>query len=153
MVKIVLEMPELLHEAAESYANRQGFTDIGECIRHLLRREVPLPITNVKEKNMQESENAVGVIHAQNRPMITYISWRRAVLDALGRYCGRHQSQDVYRHRILQEELDEMVSQTQSRGRTPEMTFNRVMQELRDEGLVEFVNNNGHYKYRGILGA
>jgi hypothetical protein len=77
------------------------------------------------------------------------MGWREAVLEALKRYCGRHFSRTVLRTRLIAEELEQIVADTGSRGRTPEMTLNRVLQDLRDEGFVAFIDNDGQYEYLG----
>lgn len=48
------------------------------------------------------------------------------------------------RPRFLAEELPVLVAATTSQGLTPEKTTDRHLQELRDEGLVEFLGS-GHY--------
>ncbi len=46
---------------------------------------------------------------------------------------------------MIEEELGRIVRETGSRGATPEMTLSRELQQLRDQGGIEFVSL-GHYR-------
>ncbi|RLC54884.1 MAG: hypothetical protein DRI79_07350 [Chloroflexi bacterium] len=70
--------------------------------------------------------------------------WRDAVLDALHRFSNRHNTKTITRQGLLEEELDRIVSETGTRGLTPEQTLSRVLQELRDEGILYFIGG-GQY--------
>lgn len=153
MATVTFALPEPLHAAASRRVHEAGYCDIDEYIRQLIRADTGMVTNTCAGVTEPNSESMAHEIRNQ-RPVDTpthrrrrLMTWRSAVLESLQRYCGRHHSNDVYRSRILQEELDEMIAATSSRGRTPEMTFNRVMQELRDQGYVEFVNNHGHYRF------
>lgn len=63
-------------------------------------------------------------------------SWRDAVVDALERRARRGRVVD--RHSLIASELGQIVAETHSRGRTPEQTLSRVLQDLREEGVLEF---------------
>lgn len=65
--------------------------------------------------------------------------WREAVLDALNRYAARQGSRMITRQAFLRDELQQIASDTATQGATPHQTVSRVLQELRDEGVVEFV--------------
>jgi len=71
--------------------------------------------------------------------------WRYAVLDAV-EHLGRS-SQDgiVTRRALLEIALSTIVAETRSKGRTPDKTLNRELQELRDDRLIEFVSR-GRYR-------
>jgi hypothetical protein len=139
-----VELPEPLFDFAMDRVRAAGFADVQEYVRHLVRADAaPAIIGHLKTA---ASTTDTGRPHRR-----VSVSWREAVLLSIRDYCHRHGSREIYRGRILQEELDAMVERTASRGRTPEMTFNRVMQELRDERLVEFVDNQGHYRFKGEL--
>ena len=51
-----------------------------------------------------------------------------------------------YRTALKDEELDRVISDTDSKGRTPSQTMSRVLQELRDQGIIEFLDNHGTYR-------
>ncbi len=66
------------------------------------------------------------------------MNWKDAVLQAIERYSQQHQSVQIERQALLHEQLPWMVHITQSRGQTPDQTVSRVLQELRDEGVLFF---------------
>ncbi len=51
----------------------------------------------------------------------------------------------IARHDFITEELPRIISAAGSKGRTPHQTLSRVLQELRDEGLVEFLGNGNYF--------
>jgi hypothetical protein len=51
----------------------------------------------------------------------------------------------IARQDFITEELPRIISATGSTGRTPHQTLSRVLQELRDEGLVEFLGNGNYF--------
>jgi len=71
-------------------------------------------------------------------------TWRIAVLAALHRISSRHETPVANRRQLIEEELEAITTQTQSRGSTPEQTLSRVLQELRDQGLIHFFGD-GNY--------
>ncbi len=73
------------------------------------------------------------------------MTWRQAVLTALERYCARHDSQDILRQRFIIEEMDHILRDVGSGGRTPEQTLSVTLQGLRAAGAVEFVDR-GRYR-------
>ena len=72
------------------------------------------------------------------------MSWRDSVLAALRRFAARHGSRNVDRQEFLREELAQMSADVQSQGKTPHQTVSRVLQELRDEGLIEFIGSGSY---------
>jgi hypothetical protein len=64
--------------------------------------------------------------------------WRDAVLQALHRFSIRHETRLVERQPFIEEELARIVSDAEARGETPSQTLSRVLQELRDEGILYF---------------
>lgn len=43
------------------------------------------------------------------------------------------------RQELIRDELDRIIEETRSAGRTPDYTLSRVLQELRDDGQIEFL--------------
>lgn len=72
------------------------------------------------------------------------MSWRDSVLAALQRFAARHRSRNVDRQLFLREELSQISADAQTQGKTPHQTVSRVLQELRDEGLIEFVGSGSY---------
>jgi hypothetical protein len=71
--------------------------------------------------------------------------WRDSVLDAMRRRAAKDPEGVVYRDDLIRHELDQIVAETQSQGSTPEQTLSFIFQELREEGVIEFI---GRGKYR-----
>ena len=71
--------------------------------------------------------------------------WIDAVRNAMKRACSAKGSDTFYRQELISREMDRIVSDTSSRGRTPEQTLSRVLQELRDLGEVQFLDA-GRYR-------
>ena len=68
------------------------------------------------------------------------MTWREAVLASLQAYSARHATRVVRRVAFRDEELDLIVAATGATGATPRQTMSRVLQELRDEGVIEFLS-------------
>ena len=64
--------------------------------------------------------------------------WTDSVADALRRVAARRGTNTIRRAQLIAEEFSTIVAETDSRGRTPEQTLSRVLQELRDKGLLSF---------------
>lgn len=69
-------------------------------------------------------------------------TWRDAVLNAIYRIADDNHLFD--RTVLIDRELSGIVNETQSSGATPEQTLSRVLQELRDEGVIKFLGG-GNY--------
>jgi len=65
--------------------------------------------------------------------------WRVAVLSGLRRFAERHATRKIRRQAFITEELPAIAAETHSRGRTPAQTLSRVLQDLRDEGVLQFL--------------
>ena len=72
------------------------------------------------------------------------MTWREATIEALTRLSLRHRRNDFSRQQIINEELPRIVHDAASTGRTPDQTLSRVLQDLRNEGFLEFT---GHGRY------
>ena len=69
-------------------------------------------------------------------------NWRDAVLSAIYRIIGDQYLFD--RTLLIDQELSRIVTETRSLGVTPEQTLSRVLQELRDEGVIEFLGGGSY---------
>ncbi len=72
------------------------------------------------------------------------MQWRDAVLNSLRSFSIRNKTRSVERQQFIAEELPVIIGATSSQGLTPHQTLSRIFQELRDEGLIEFLER-GHY--------
>ncbi len=69
------------------------------------------------------------------------MKWRDVVLSALHRFSIRHGTRSIDRQSFLLEERNAMINEAGSLGHTPDQTVSRVLQELRDERLIEFLGD------------
>ena len=76
------------------------------------------------------------------------VTWKMAVLNALHRYTTRHHTNVITRQALIDAELDAIIRETGAAGVTPAQTLSRVLQELRDEGVLYFFGN-GNYLFLG----
>ena len=72
------------------------------------------------------------------------MQWRDAVLASLHSYCVRHSTRVVERQQFISEQLPVIVTAVGSQGLTPHQTLSRILQELRDEGVLQFLER-GYY--------
>jgi putative restriction endonuclease len=75
-------------------------------------------------------------------------NWSEAVQDAIRRLVTVTGSATFTRQELIDAELDAIVAATSSRGATPHQTLSRELQQLRDLGLVQFVDQ-GTYRWIG----
>lgn len=78
------------------------------------------------------------------------VDWSEAVEIAVRRLSARNRTTEFTRQQMIQEELGRIVSETGSRGATPEMTLSRELQDMRDRGEIEFL---GAGRYRLLNSA
>lgn len=76
-------------------------------------------------------------------------SWSEAVISAVRRHVQRTGSTLFTRQGLIDSEMPTIVAATGSAGTTPWQTLSRELQELRDQGLLEFVGS-GVYRYAGL---
>jgi hypothetical protein len=72
------------------------------------------------------------------------MTWRDAVIEAIHRFSTRYRTREITRQELIDEELGQIIQDTNSEGDTPSQTLSRILQELRDEGTLAFV---GHGVY------
>ena len=66
-------------------------------------------------------------------------TWKSSVLDAMHRCAAKSADGLVHRYSLIKSEMDQIVLETGSGGLTPEQTLSRILQDLRDDGDIEFV--------------
>ncbi|MDW7755482.1 MAG: HNH endonuclease signature motif containing protein [Brevefilum sp.] len=74
-------------------------------------------------------------------------TWREAVINGIRRLTINKNSYLFSRQEIINTQLTQIIEEVQSIGETPSQTLSRVLQELRDENLIEFVDNTGNYVF------
>lgn len=75
-------------------------------------------------------------------------NWTRAVEDAARRHIVKTGSAVFTRQELIDAELDAIIAETGSAGATPQQTLSRELQELRDAGVLAFVDT-GTYRWLG----
>ena len=76
--------------------------------------------------------------------------WTDAVTNAIRRHVAKTGSPLFTRQALIAAELGAMEAETRTRGRTPSQTMGRELQQLRKEGLVEFLER-GTYRWLGAM--
>ena len=66
-------------------------------------------------------------------------SWQKAALAGLNRYAARNETKLIRRSQLIAEEMDNIVDSVKSKGSTPSQTLSRVLQELRQMGILNHV--------------
>lgn len=74
------------------------------------------------------------------------ISWPQATREAIERLTTKQQKNSFTRVDLIDIELDTIVQDTGSKGKTPKQTLSRVLQQLRDNGEIKFLDNLGKYE-------
>lgn len=77
------------------------------------------------------------------------MSWTNAVLAAVQREAAKADDFSFTRAALLENQLDQIVADVGSLGKTPEQTMSRELQQLRDAGLIRFVDDSGTYQWIG----
>ncbi|HET56016.1 MAG TPA: hypothetical protein ENN33_12485 [Ignavibacteria bacterium] len=72
------------------------------------------------------------------------MKWNQAVMKAIISVCKRNNSLKFDNDDLCKFELDNMIQDTGTKGKTPEKTLSRILQDMRDVGLIEFVDNHGN---------
>jgi putative restriction endonuclease len=75
--------------------------------------------------------------------------WSEVVEEAVRRYVDSSGDRVFTRQELIDAELNRIVSETGSQGETPHMTLSRELQQLRDAGIIEFVDDQGTYRLVG----
>lgn len=77
------------------------------------------------------------------------ISWTEAVEDAVRRHARLSTDGVFTRQGLIDGELQTIIIETGSTGATPAMTLSRELQEMRDRGTLEFLDDKGTYRLIG----
>lgn len=73
-------------------------------------------------------------------------TWKQATEDAIVRFCRRRRTTTFDFNSLVTQELPQILEEVQSRGATPEQSLSKFLQDLRNEGKIEFVDNRGTYE-------
>ena len=75
--------------------------------------------------------------------------WSDAVEAAVRRLAAKSADGSFTRADIETDELHRIVSEAGGGGATPMQTVSRELQQLRDRGVIQFVNDQGTYRLTG----
>lgn len=75
--------------------------------------------------------------------------WSETVEEAVRRHVAKTGSHAFTRQGLIDAELATIVAATGSEGITPERALSRELQQLRDRGVIEFVDDRGSYRLIG----
>ncbi len=68
------------------------------------------------------------------------MQWREAVLSSLKAYCHRRSTRIIERQAFIADQMEDIKRVTESKGTEPAQTLSRVLQDLRDERILEFLD-------------
>ena len=74
------------------------------------------------------------------------MTWREAVEAAARRQASKSPNRTFNRQDFLTEEQARILSDCGGGGETPQQTISRVLQELRDSGVIKFLDDQGTYQ-------
>ena len=66
------------------------------------------------------------------------MTWQESVANAIQRLTSKTGNKVFTRQELIDSEVGQIVAETGSCGETPEQTLSRVLQELRNQGMLEF---------------
>jgi hypothetical protein len=72
--------------------------------------------------------------------------WSEVVEEAVRRHVDSTGDPVFTRQEFVAAEMSRIVSETGSEGETPHQTLSRELQQLRDAGVLEFVDDRGTYR-------
>jgi len=75
--------------------------------------------------------------------------WSEVVEEAVRRHVDSTGDPVSTRQGLTDAERNRIVSETGSEGATPYQTLSRELQQLRDEGILKFVDDRGTYRLIG----
>jgi hypothetical protein len=75
------------------------------------------------------------------------MSWSEAVEAAVRRQAAKSGDGSFTRAALIEDELAQIIADTDSKGTTPQQTLSRELQELRDAGRIVFLDDQGGYRW------
>ena len=76
------------------------------------------------------------------------LTWTEAVTDAVHRVAASSPDGIFSRSDLIAQEGARMCADTGTTGETPMQTVSRELQQLRDRGVIEFVDGKGTYRLK-----
>lgn len=76
------------------------------------------------------------------------MTWREAVEAAVRRQAAKDPNGVFTRQDLLAAEKNRIQSDCGGGGETPEQTISRCLQELEDDGMIQFLDGQGTYRLK-----
>ncbi|MBI1401861.1 MAG: hypothetical protein GC147_01430 [Porphyrobacter sp.] len=76
------------------------------------------------------------------------LTWTEAVTDAVHRVAAKSPDGVFSQSDLIAQEGARMCADTGTAGETPMQTVSRELQQLRDQGVIEFVDGKGTYRLK-----
>lgn len=76
------------------------------------------------------------------------LTWTETVTNAVRRLAATKPNDVFTRQELVANEGARMCADTGTTGDTPMQTVSRELQQLRDSGVIEFVDNRGIYRLK-----
>ncbi|MCX5715037.1 MAG: hypothetical protein NT033_09655 [Candidatus Omnitrophica bacterium] len=120
-----------------------GFTKLYECGRLDLTVEA-LVLRNPWQQLFTQAEKEIAKKRLEKLGYFP-VKWRTAVLNAIHRI-AKHKGRKIFtRKELIQAEIENIKKATQTDGVTPDQTLSKILQDLRDEGVIYFYDDDGTY--------
>lgn len=72
-------------------------------------------------------------------------TWRESIIDNIVDLTKTKGSLIFSRQELINKKLHQIIEEVGPHGETPAQTLSRVLQELRDDNLIDFIDNSGNY--------
>lgn len=74
------------------------------------------------------------------------MTWKEAVIAAINRFTINNHTRLIQRKALIDQELEQIIQDVGSKGKTPHQTLSKTLQELRDEEILSFDGNGTYLK-------
>lgn len=110
----------------------------------IIHRNYPMSVEDLRKILVVPGgfTDSLAIVRAERK------TWKEAVEAAIVRLVRRTGSSEFTRQDLISFELSSIVDDTRSKGETPEQTLSRVLQELQRAGIIEFIDNQGQYRFK-----
>jgi hypothetical protein len=75
--------------------------------------------------------------------LLAGMTWKENVASAVRRLAGKTPGGAFTRQQRIDAESGQITSEVSSQGQTPDQTLSRVLQKLRDDGMISFEDEKG----------
>lgn len=108
----------------------------------IIHKNYPMSVEELREILYTPGGHASFMDQAR----VTRATWKAAVSNAIARLVASKGRREFTRKELIENELAAIVAEVGANGETPTQTLSRVLQELRAERQIEFIDNDGRYR-------